>query len=241
MRKTKFQRVTAFALALVFLLCAGLVPVSADDSSGNGEGSASEIKELLNAISYNDYIAIYSNAQDKENFVPVANGTITVPGKDGVVSSNIDLGKLTDEQREKLTEDQLKNYAYVETAGAFGGEKDVLYTPGLGEITWTLDPSLPQYAALQNAGRYCIEIDYYPVANKSTSIERLFMVNDKVPFLEARYLTISKVWRNAYDNASFEVPKGEDAQKYLDTAAAVGIDGIRPGRRYLRRIHHRDR
>jgi len=234
MRKTKFQRVTAFALALIFLLCAGLtVPVSADNATGNGGGSANEIKELLNAISYNDYIAIYSNEQDKENFVPVANGTITVPGKDGVVSSNIDLGSLTDEQRAALTEDQLKNYAYVETTGTFGGEKDVLYTPGLGTVTWTLDPSLPQYAALQNAGRYCIEIDYYPVANKSTSIERLFMVNNKVPFSEARYLTISKVWRNAYE---FIVPAGESAQSYLDTVTAAGFQAraeVREGVTYI--------
>ena len=220
MRKTKFQRVTAFVLALVFLLCAGLVPVSADNSTGNGEGTANEIKELLNAISYNDYIAIYSNEKDEENFVPVASGMITVPGKDGVVSSNIDLGLLSAEQKAKLTEDQKKNYAYVATYDGVEG----LYTPGLGKVSWTLDTTLPQYAALAKAGRYCLEIDYYPVANKSTSIERLFMINNKVPFSEARYLTISKIWKNAYENASFVVPEDENAQTYLDAAAKAGFE-----------------
>ena len=57
MRKTKFQRVTAFALAFVFLLC-GTLGVSAVDTgdSSTTQTSLSDIKELLNAVSYNAYL-----------------------------------------------------------------------------------------------------------------------------------------------------------------------------------------
>ncbi len=233
MRKTKFQRVTALALALVFLLCAGLVPVNADSSAVGGDGSAEGLGELLNAISYNDYIALYTNSEDAENFVPAGTTKIPVAGKNGVVSSDIDLGKLSEDDLAKLTEDQKKkDYASVGTYDGVEG----LYVPGAGSVTWTLDTALEQYAALREAGRYYLEIDYYPVANKSTSIERLFMINDKVPFSEARYLTISKVWRNAYENASFEVPEDESADAYLNAAKAAGFDAKseeRDGKTYI--------
>ncbi len=233
MRKTKFQRVTAFVLALVFLLCAGLVPVSASNAVGQTGGTASEMKELLNAISYKDYIALYSDSQDAENFVPVATKGVSVLGKEGVVSSNIDLDKLTAEQLAALTEEDRKNYAAVNTYDGIEG----LYVPGTGSVVWTLDTALEQYASLKNAGRYYLEIDYYAVANKSTSIERLFMINGKVPFSEARYLTISKNWQNTYENASFEVPKDESADTYVATAKAAGFTDVkteeRDGKTYI--------
>ncbi len=232
MRKTKFQRVTAFALALLFLLCAGLVPVSADSAIDTEDGSAGAMKELLNAISYNDYIAIYGNSADAENFVPAATTGISIPGKDGVASSSIDLNSLDEETRAKLTDDQKKNYASVGTYDGVEG----LYVPGAGEVSWILDPALEKYQTLATAGRYYLEIDYYPVINKSTSIERLFMINNKVPFSEARYLTISKVWQNAYENASFEVPEGESADTYLNAAKTAGFDAKseeRDGKTYI--------
>ena len=54
MRRTKFQRITALMLALVFLLCGG-VSVSAADATAE-HSQMSEIKELLNSVSYNAYL-----------------------------------------------------------------------------------------------------------------------------------------------------------------------------------------
>ena len=220
MRKTKFQRVTAFVLVLTFLLCAVLVPVNA--ATEPGDDSLAALRERLNAISYADYIELYGNSANKDTFVEAATVGVSVPGKDGQVSQGIDLSALSAEERAALTDEQKKNYAAVGTYDGVEG----LYVPGTGSVTWTLDPSLPQYASLATAKRYYLEIDYYPVANKSTSIEREFMINDKVPFSEARYLTISKVWRSVYEKAAFEVPEKESADTFLNAAKEAGIDAV---------------
>ena len=55
MRRTKFQRITALALALVFVLCAGVSVSGADASSKTSQ--ISEIKELLNSVSYTQGLA----------------------------------------------------------------------------------------------------------------------------------------------------------------------------------------
>jgi hypothetical protein len=54
MRKTRFQRITAFALALVFLLCGGLSVGAADVSSNNA--LMGDIGALLNSVSYKTYL-----------------------------------------------------------------------------------------------------------------------------------------------------------------------------------------
>ena len=219
MKKAKFQRVIALALTVALLLCGGVISVSADNNTATDGSSAAELKALLNAISYNDYIAMYSDSTDTENFVPTATTGVTISGLDGVASDDISRAGITEEQWNALSDAEKLNYAFVET---YDGTKG-LYIPGKGDVTWTLDTAMEKYAALATAGRYYIEIDYYPVANKSTSIERIFMINNAVPFAEARYLTISKIWKNEYPDAEFAVPEGESADTYLKTAAEAGI------------------
>ena len=50
-------------------------------------------------------------------------------------------------------------------------------------------------------GMYAIKIDYWPIADKSTSIQRIFRIDGKVPFREAYYITLPKVWSTIYDEA----------------------------------------
>ena len=57
MKKTKFQRITAFVLALVVVLGGCVISVSADNSSVSNT-TTSDIKALLNAISYSEYVAL---------------------------------------------------------------------------------------------------------------------------------------------------------------------------------------
>ncbi len=47
-------------------------------------------------------------------------------------------------------------------------------------------------------GFYSLEIDYYPVEGKATSIERSLSIDGKVPYSEARSLKMSKVWADNY-------------------------------------------
>ena len=111
MKKTKLQKVTALALALVLLLCGGLMPAGASDTTGD-ESTAAGIGAMLNAISYDDYIALYNDKYERdedgeilydddgepilnENYVPLADQTITIPGTHAIVSDDINRDLIT--------------------------------------------------------------------------------------------------------------------------------------------------
>ena len=65
-----------------------------------------------------------------------------------------------------------------------------LYTPDTGKTTWSVNVSA--------SGLYAIEIEYYPTPAKATSIERTLYIDGKVPFNEARTLSMTKVWEDVY-------------------------------------------
>ena len=207
MKKTKFQRVTAFMLALVLLLCGGALSVSADNSTNV---TTSDIKELLNTISYNDYTI--SNAD-----VPSAKTYITVNGRDGVyynsmgkeisVAGDYSADYVGDSEKSALLNSPLN----FEADGIEG-----LYIPSTGEVVWEIK-------GVPAARKYSVYIDYYPVLGKSTSIERIFKINGSVPFSEARSLVLPKIWKNLAPDGAITVPEGEDANKYLESAEKVGI------------------
>lgn len=92
---------------------------------------------------------------------------------------------------------------------------EALLTPNEGTTVWKV--SVPSTA------KYSIMIEYYPVEGKAASIERVFRLNDEIPFAEARYLTIPKFYTNEYPQGEILLGKGESADEYLSAAAAVGI------------------
>lgn len=197
MGKAKFTKLLALFLALTFLFGGGTVAIAAaDDSQESGQeetkDALAEIKELLNAISYGDYSAKYSS-------VPKTTHTITIDAIEGYKNGEDGQG-----------------YGYIvsEKDKAAGNIRPAdlnkdgvgvgLYTSSEGEVSWIVD--IPETA------KYAIKIEYYPVVNKAASIERIFMIGDyedkdddgkidpaKVPFGEARYLTLSKNWASEYE------------------------------------------
>ncbi len=216
MRKTKFQRITALMLALVFLLCGGAISTGAENSSTT-DITASEIKELLNAISYNEYI-------EQNGSVPKAESALILDATKNYEYVN-KAGEVYTSSTALAEDTDKSSVAYVDE---FDGV-NALYTPASGTVTWNID-------AITSATMYSLEIEYYPIENKSASIERIFKVNGKVPFSEARFLTMPKVWKNVYDNGRFELPEGETAQSYKDAAAAVGITAeelVENGKTYI--------
>ncbi len=167
MREKKFTRIAAFLLCLTMLLGNAVVFASASDVT-DSEGSITdvtleELRELLNAISYEEYSEKYAD-------VAGAKQAIQVP------------------VAEFATEDE--GFKMETKDGA-----DALYTPQNGSVSWTVN--VPETA------KYAIKIEYYPDQNRSTSIERILKINDKVPFAEARFLTIPKRWVNDYED--FEI------------------------------------
>ena len=69
-------------------------------------------------------------------------------------------------------------------------------------------------------GKYAIKIDYWPIADKSTSIQRIFRIDERVPFSEAYYITLPKTWSTVYNE--------EDRHTYTDGSIRLNrtdIDG----------------
>lgn len=61
-----------------------------------------------------------------------------------------------------------------------------------GEISWNID--------VPEAGLYNLSVQYYPVAGKSTDIQRTILIDGKLPFFEANYLKFPRVWGNRYED-----------------------------------------
>ncbi|MBQ7322019.1 MAG: extracellular solute-binding protein [Clostridia bacterium] len=92
---------------------------------------------------------------------------------------------------------------------------EALYTPADGTTVWKVN--VPAEA------KYSILIEYYPVEGKAASIERVFRLNGEIPFAEARYLTLAKIYANEYPNGEILLNKASEAGEYLAAAAAAGI------------------
>lgn len=159
MKKTKFQRLLAFVLALCFLVGGSFtLTVGAEDNSSVTDKDLADIKEQLNAISYEKYSEKYAE-------VGRAESSVVIPG-DGYDADKT-------------------------TADVTVLENGALSTPNLGTVTWTT-------TAIDKAAKYSIVIEYYPDEAKSASIERILKINGSIPFAEARYVTLPKIWKSVY-------------------------------------------
>ncbi len=189
MREKRFTRIAAFLLSVLMLLSSAIVATSAADTENGGsvtDTSLEELRELLNAISYEEYSEKYAD-------VSRAEAAVEVPIADYVADG---------EGFEMKTVD---------------GE-EALYTPQTGSVTWTVQ--VPETA------KYAIMIEYYPDQNRSTSIERILQINGKVPFAEARFLTLPKRWENNYVDATLTPEKGTNADALAALATEAGYENV---------------
>ncbi len=214
MKKTKFQRITALMLAVVFLVCGGAIATGAQTPSNETGKTTAEIRELLNAISYNEYIGLVNDdvLDAEEEIVIDATKNVAYIAADGTVSVPA-AREMLDKDDENYDSDVVQGFAYI---GEFDG-KTALYSPSSGTLKWDLT------SLVSEDTRFSIEIDYYPVINKSASIERMLKINNAVPFSEARSLSFSKIWKNVYDDGMFAVPEEESYEDYIEAGEAVGI------------------
>ena len=183
MKKANFLRISAFTLAMLFIVSTCVFSVSAKKTSDEGsvsDATTGDIQELLNAISYNDYI---TNKSDVSKAGVGDDITLDATENWEYVLKN---GEAPEEGDEK-----------AEVTDEYGG-KSGLYIPGTGTVTWTTDK-------ITEAKRYNIVIEYYPVVNKATSIERVLQINGSVPFAEARQLSIEKIWVTSEPYADVEI------------------------------------
>ena len=218
MKTTKFQRITALLLAVLCLFGGATVAASAKTVDSE-ESALASIKELLNAISYNEYVQL-------EEFVKagVAKTPVTVVGKDGVYTNEAGDVVAVDTNSYTLTgtNDADKNKAFnkglpgIFVDNTVSGGKEGLYIPDSGSVTWKV-PSITE------AAKYNMYIEYYPFDNKSADVERIFFVNGEVPFSEARYISMSKYWTTPYPESRLLVDKKMDPEALKAEAIEAGF------------------
>ncbi|MBQ1233393.1 MAG: extracellular solute-binding protein [Clostridia bacterium] len=195
MGKAKFIKLLSLILALTFLVGGGTVAAFAaeDDQetsvSEETKDALAEIKELLNAISYGEYSAKYSGEGYKK-----ATQTITIDALTDYIASEQDrtAGDVRPADKDK------------------DGVSEGLFTSSEGEVSWNVN--VPEDA------KYAIKIEYFPVKGKAAAIERVFKINDKVPFGEARYLTLTKNWSSEYQLGLYAVGSIDGVENVAEVA-----------------------
>ena len=204
MKKTKFQRIVALMLVVVMLACGGTLATGAEAVRSSTTNSG--LDDKFNAISYVEYIERIGNAKN-------ADGVYTIDATKNVTFNGVvpETKELPSVDSENYSKEAISDKAYI---SVFDGQT-ALYTPISGTATWELD--------IKENTKYSLQIEYYPIANKSTSIQRALQINGKTPFAEARYLTVSKIWKNAFENGKFAVPEGENYNDYIAAGEKIGI------------------
>lgn len=93
---------------------------------------------------------------------------------------------------------------------------EALLTPNTGTTVWKIN--------VPSTAKYSVEIEYYPVEGKAAPIERVFRLNGAIPFSEARYLTMAKIYANNYPQAEILITNKMSADECLAEAKAAGLD-----------------
>lgn len=157
------------ALFLTLLMLAGVFIVPVS-AADTDSGVASVTKKTIKEVSETLNAITYEEYNKKYSDVPRATKEVTVEAADYIP--------------EKTTAEVSVESNYEGKSG------NSLVISETGTVAWAVN--------VPETGRYAIEIEYYPIISKTNSIERMFYINGKVPFQEARYLQMSKVWIHKY-------------------------------------------
>lgn len=174
MRRNHHNRLIAFLLSL-FMLLGCVVPLSAaEETSAEADAGNSLATTTLKEIS--ETLNAISYAEYRTKHAGVQRGTKTVDVN--LASYDKDTTTATVEMRSNVTDD------YGTT------QSKVIYIGDSGKVTWPVD--------IPETGMYAVELIYASESEKTNSIERMFYINEKVPFAEARYILMSKHWVHLY-------------------------------------------
>ena len=105
-------------------------------------------------------------------------------------------------------------------SGVYGLEDEVVLTDDAGKITWSFN--------VEEEGMYSIKVDYAPYSSRKTNIERIFYINDEVPFSQARYMNFLKTWTFNYveqEDGTVRFAKDASGNEQRPDRAARAEDG----------------
>lgn len=78
-------------------------------------------------------------------------------------------------------------YEFVED-----GEKGLtLVTNDSGRIVYKIN--------VEKSAMYCLTLDYFPIKGYGSNIERIFLIDDKIPYNEARNINLTRIWSDKED------------------------------------------
>ncbi len=180
--KRKAKRLLALLICTFMLIGAIAVPVSAATEEGSGQldsnnkVSISDVGEILNAISYEEYLEKYQKLSGDTTGM----SEIVVDIIDSIDPTNTSEGAFT-----LVTTDEAGNVK------EHVGRTNVLEVAETGKVTWKFNVPV--------SGFYTINLNYcQTIGGKTTSIERVFSLNGETPFSEARSVVLQKVWKYDY-------------------------------------------
>ena len=195
MAHSRKTRIIAFLLAVLVLVAPGTAAMA--DDTNDGYQSAS-LSDLLQVSKYKDYLIEHSETEKgTKNYLLTG---------DDIINYNKDITK--------ADPDSLKSLEFTDESAnkTYKG----LYLPSDGVVGWDIPFDM-------EAGMYAVKFKYVPIseeASKATSIERTFYINETVPYYEARYLTLSKVWEDdlkTYQSDS----EGNVIYRYMDDRGKI--------------------
>lgn len=194
MKKTKLHRLIALVLAFVFLLGSALTISAAVEDDDSTTDKT--LEKIKEHLNVATYEAYLAGYAGAER----ATTSIVIPGTEYAAFEK------------GATDEDVKVVTMPDGVSA-------LYTPDSGETTWKVPAG-----AITKATKYSIVVEYWPDSAKSSSIERSIRINGKIPFAEARYLNLPKLWKSTYHTAKVTDPKGNySLQQLYDAAIAAGF------------------
>lgn len=191
---------TGFGGAMGILSADALVE-SVGGSDSLVRTSLKEIKSILTSTMYNDYDDLYAKIKDADQ--PLV---IDIAGYDGELTT-----------------------ATVQST-AIDGE---------GCIAVADDGALTFKVTIPESARYCLQIEYYTgditvydtdgnevSVGKSANAERMILIDDKIPFKEARSIKFSKVWADRLSQLDENKKAIKDADGYKVTYSSESDEYI---------------
>ena len=217
MKHPKLIKVLSVLLALLVLVGPGAVTANtASAASASNGGNTSDLTDLLSAIKYTEYLEKYAKIEYGTDTVTIEGDALlqyaealtdayscTCDQAENKVNDNCpghlknSEGKAVTDADGKLVPKFVKDKNAIQYEGqiAIVQEKDgrtCLYVPNERTVGWNVN--------IPAEGMYNIIFDYYAndgttgEVSKTTSIERSLFINGRVPFYEARFLSMTKVW-----------------------------------------------
>ncbi|MBQ7715673.1 MAG: extracellular solute-binding protein [Clostridia bacterium] len=192
MLRTHAKRLLALILALMTLI--GPVHAGAEDNVTAAAASGTEelvkLKEELTFISYLNYKLKCLEIADEDKL-------------DEAVAQARATKTFSFDASDYVAEDTTAEVEVTEQAG-----RKCLSIGEEGKVTWKFD--------VEETGFYTMSFNYCAQTQRSSSIDRIFYINDKVPFQETRYVTLSKIWYFDYEKEPAPGLEGREGVFHID-------------------------